>query len=72
MKLKEWLQNENISASEFGRRIGVKHTAVLRWCSGIRTPRKAQIAAIQRATDGAVGPADFFAPHATTAAGEAA
>jgi len=61
MKLREWLRNENVSASEFGRRIGVSHAAVLRWSGGARTPRPAQMEAIQRETGGKVMPADFYA-----------
>ena len=61
MKLKEWRQNENITATDFGRRIGVSHAAILRYEAGARMPRPAQMAAIQRETGGAVTPADFYA-----------
>ena len=61
MKLKEWRQNENISAVEFGRRTGVSHAAVLRWEAGKRMPRPAHMASIERETGGKVTAADFYA-----------
>ncbi len=64
MKLKEWRQNENISAAEFGRRIGVSHAAVLRWEAGTRMPRRAQLASLERETGGKVTFVDFY-PSAT-------
>lgn len=64
MKLEKWLEEQNVGASEFGRRVNVSHTAVGRWMRRERVPRPAQIAAIARETAGAVTAADFYAVEA--------
>lgn len=60
MKLENWLKEQDINPSEFGRRCGVSHTAVGRWMRGDRVPRPAQMAAITRETGGAVTAVDFY------------
>lgn len=59
MKLADFLTARNISAPEFGRRIGVSGETVRRYCQGMRTPRRVQMALIKTATEGQVTPNDF-------------
>ena len=67
MKLDHYRQTAGITASEFGRRIGVAHSTVLRWESGAVFPSKEMMNRIVRATGGQVSPNDLLFPQKTGA-----
>lgn len=60
MKLKDYLALANLTEAAFAEQIGVSQAAVNRYCRGLRQPRRGHMQAIERATNGAVSPADFF------------
>lgn len=60
MKLAEYLQKHSLSASEFARRIGVSHSAVVRYRNGKRRPDWQTLQKITEETGGAVSAQDFF------------
>lgn len=60
MKLSAYLDQHQITAAEFARRVGASKSAVGRWCRGIRTPDADAMKAIATETGGAVMPNDFF------------
>ena len=60
MTLSDYLTRHSLTASEFGRRLGVSHSTVLRWCSGDHAPSLATIRRIEEATGGAVTVQDFM------------
>lgn len=60
MKLAEYVQQEKLTAAEFGRRIDLSRSAVLRLMKGERRPSWAVLDRISRETGGAVQPADFL------------
>jgi transcriptional regulator with XRE-family HTH domain len=61
MTLTEYLQAKNISAAEFGRRIGAgSRMTVTRYCRGERMPPPETMARIVEVTEGAVQPNDFY------------
>ena len=64
MKLDTYLRQHDLSAAEFGRRVRVSRSAVIRWISGARLPDRDSMHRIVAATAGAVQPNDFFAPPA--------
>jgi len=59
MKLRVWLNNNNISVVMFADTIGVSRTAVYRYISGERRPDRERMRAITRATKNAVTANDF-------------
>lgn len=59
MKLKDWRKREIMTQAQAASRIGVSVTTISRWESGEVVPRQKQMAAIRRATRGAVGAVDF-------------
>ena len=61
MKLDEYLRQEGISPTEFGKMLGLKsRTSVPRYLSGERRPREAIMKKIVSLTDGLVTPNSFF------------
>jgi transcriptional regulator with XRE-family HTH domain len=60
MTLTEYLHANDLTASEFARRMGVSPQAVHRYCDGGRVPRKPEMEKILDLTDGLVTPNDFF------------
>ena len=60
MKLRQYLDQNNLSAAEFGRRIGVSRMTVIRYASGARKPEEQQMREIFRETKGSVTPNDFY------------
>lgn len=67
MTLGQYLTDNEISFSEFARRIGTKHArTVERYVKNKRVPSGRMMAAIIKATDGAVQVSDFFEPAAQT------
>lgn len=61
MKLFDYLRTENVSMSEFARRIDVRNArTVQRYVKGVRTPSRSVMSAITRETGGLVQPNDFF------------
>jgi len=60
MTLREYLHNQDISPSEFARRIGVTVTSVYRYRDGIRRPDKQVMPRIVSATQGQVTANDFW------------
>jgi DNA-binding transcriptional regulator YdaS (Cro superfamily) len=59
MKLKNYLDSEQITITAFAKRIGVSPEAVRLWCLGVRTPRWKAVQAIRSATEGKVEVGDF-------------
>ena len=60
MKLADYLKRNGLTNAAFGERIGMTREAVRRYCvDGM--PSRAVMAKIHAATDGAVGPNDFYA-----------
>jgi putative transcriptional regulator len=68
MQLHEYMAREGLSDGEFAAKIGKTRMAVFRYRTGRRMPSADAMAAIARATAGAVTPNDFVLP----AEGEAA
>ena len=63
MTLAQYLQSNEISFSEFARRIGTPHArTVERYVKGSRIPSGRMMAAIDKATSGVVTASDFFEP----------
>jgi transcriptional regulator with XRE-family HTH domain len=60
MTLLEYLDQENLTASEFGRKIGVSPAAMTRYMQGERFPNTAILWRILRASGGCVTPNDFL------------
>jgi hypothetical protein len=60
MKLIQFLRDNNLGYSEFGRRIGTSHEAVRRYALKGQAPASKQMRAVIRETGGAVRPNDFF------------
>lgn len=59
MKLKDWRKRDGITQAQAANRIGVSVTTISRWEAGEVVPRQQQMAAIRKATKGAVGAVDF-------------
>lgn len=62
MKLSEWLETQNLSDAEFGRRIGKTHSTVLRLKRGEIRPSMDTVEVIRSETNGAVTGDDFLPP----------
>jgi transcriptional regulator with XRE-family HTH domain len=60
MKLREYLDDRNFTANDFGGIVGVSGHAVLKWMRGERVPRPDIMEKIVEATSGAVQPNDFY------------
>jgi DNA-binding transcriptional regulator YiaG len=60
MKLRAWLDRENVTAEAFGQRVDSSAHTVHAWCQGTRRPSKSKMPLIVRETRGAVTPNDFF------------
>jgi transcriptional regulator with XRE-family HTH domain len=61
MKLSDYLSSENVSMSEFARRIEVRNArTVQRYIRGERVPTRSVMKRISRETAGQVQPNDFF------------
>lgn len=59
MQLRNYLDNENISISEFGRSIGTSHVTILKYLGG-RVPTPRLMRRIIHTTKGRVTPDEFF------------
>jgi len=63
MKLRKWLDLQNITNRDFAKMIEASEAAVSRWMAtddDKRIPRAAHMASIQKATDGKVKAQDFY------------
>lgn len=60
MKLSQWLEINKTTASAFAETIGRSTSTVTRLVRGETTPRSSTMGAINKVTDGAVQPNDFF------------
>lgn len=60
MKLASYLDDQEISDSDFADRIGVSRQAVFRYKAGERIPEKVVLSKIHKATGGMVTANDFF------------
>ena len=60
MKLSEWLETNNLTASAFADQLGVSVSTVTRCMNGQRRPEWPTLDAILKATGGAVTPNDFL------------
>ena len=68
MTLSDYLADEGINATEFGRRIGVSHQSVYRYLNGDRIPDKQMMVKIALATGCKVTANDFFGIAPSSAA----
>ena len=59
MKLARYLVLMKLTQAEFAARVGVSRSTVSLWINRRTIPYRAKMAAIERATRGAVTPADF-------------
>lgn len=64
MTLRDYLSKRQMTGREFAAVIGVHDVSVYRYLCGERIPRPKVMARIVAATDGEVGPADFYAQPA--------
>lgn len=64
MTLNEYIAKEQLTLSEFARRLDVNRSTVHRWYYGVRQPRMAHLPRIEKATGGKVRARDFFPPEA--------
>lgn len=62
MKLTQYLTDNGISETAFAERIGCGQATINRYINGKRFPEREMILKIEEATDGAVSPADWYAP----------
>ena len=60
MKLKTYIETEELTEAAFARKIGVSQVAVNRYCAGHRLPGRSVMQKIAAETNGAVTPNDFF------------
>lgn len=60
MTLAQYLEYRGLTEAEFAKRIGVRQNAVNRWKHGERMPNRKFVKAIQRETEGLVGPLDWY------------
>jgi transcriptional regulator with XRE-family HTH domain len=72
MRLRTYLDQENIPVAAFARRIGVSVAALHRYLAGDRFPRQEVMQAIIDNTNGAVQANDLFAELQPKASSEAA
>ena len=59
MDLAAYLDDEQITAAEFSRRLGVSHVAVHHWVTGARRPNARHTLAIEELTEGRVTARDL-------------
>jgi 3,4-dihydroxy 2-butanone 4-phosphate synthase/GTP cyclohydrolase II len=59
MLLQTWLDRQNLTQTEFARRLAVSPASVSDLCSGKQWPRRHLARAIERETDGQVTANDF-------------
>mgnify|MGYP002622295221 CR=1 FL=1 len=64
MKLTDWLESNNLTASAFAEQLGVSVSTVTRCMNGQRRPEWQTLDAIFKATGGQVTPNDFLADDA--------
>ncbi len=60
MKLTDWLESQNLTASAFADQLGVSVSTVTRCMNGQRRPEWQTLDAIYKATGGQVTPNDFL------------
>lgn len=60
MKLHDYLTKHGIKANAFARAVGTSQPAMSRYVRQLRIPPKDLVTRIFEATDGLVGPADFY------------
>src|SRR5690606_2466552 len=60
MKLADWLESNNLTASAFAEQLGVSVSTVTRCMNGQRRPEWQTLDAIYKATGGQVTPNDFL------------
>ena len=60
MKLREYLEQNDISQSAFAREMDVSREAVRQWLKGIAVPPQGNMRQIIAYTNGAVQPNDFY------------
>jgi transcriptional regulator with XRE-family HTH domain len=60
MRLKDYIDEHELSYSSLGKTVGVSSEAIRRYANGERIPRPGVMQKISRATSGMVTPADFY------------
>jgi len=60
MKLRAWLDREQMSVERFACEIDAKYPSVLKWADGERFPRRGMLMKIIKVTNGEVTPNDFL------------
>lgn len=63
MQLKDYLELEGQTSSEFAAKVEVTKYAVRKWLRGERTPRPSTMIKIRKATKGAVTAEDWLRYH---------
>lgn len=59
MQLRDYLHREWLTGADMARMVGVSRTSMARYLNGERVPDPDIMTAIERATNGAVGPRDW-------------
>lgn len=59
MKLKDWLEDNDMRVSDLARKMNITHCVALRWCKGT-VPRQKYLKEIYEITKGKVKPEDFY------------
>jgi len=60
MKLKNWLQTNDLSTADFAAIIGVSQPTIYRYMNGVQYPSRKYLLAIKKHTGGQVTPNDFL------------
>jgi len=63
MKLGDYLSLSGESFADFSKKLGVTSMTLYRWARNKSVPRRSQMAAIYKITNGAVTPGDFYDLH---------
>ncbi|RMF02468.1 MAG: XRE family transcriptional regulator [Alphaproteobacteria bacterium] len=63
MNLAEYMRRNGINDEQLAARVGRARTTVMRWRRGVTRPDWAAVAALERATGGAVTASDFVEPQ---------
>jgi len=63
MKLKTWMELNNVSGYQMAKMLGVSRSAITHWMSGRCHPRGSIMIKISKFTDGAVNFDDFWGDH---------
>lgn len=60
MLLSDWLEKNNVTRTDFARRVGVTPQTITGWCKGSFWIERDRAKAVYRETNGEVTPTDFL------------